>query len=68
MTRTIGQPCDLVESEEDTMKRFEAPRWLDSAFVFLAMGGVFLWQLLTPEYNVLVPVRATSARRLRRSR
>jgi hypothetical protein len=50
------------------MKRFEAPRWLDSAFVFLAMCGVFLWQLLTPEYNVLVPVRATSARRLRRSR
>lgn len=50
------------------MKRVQALKWLDSAFVFVAMCGVFLWQLLAPEYNVLVPVRATSTRRLRRSR
>lgn len=50
------------------MERFTALRWLDLAFVFLAMCGVFIWQFLAPEERVLQPVRAASGRRSRRSR
>lgn len=53
---------------EDTMKRFSALRWFDSAFVFVAMCGVFMWQWLTPEYRVLSPVRVKSRGGSRRSR
>jgi hypothetical protein len=48
------------------MKRFRLWRWVDSALVFVAMGGVFFWQWLTPEYRVLKPARSRSNRRSRR--
>ena len=66
--QTIGQPRDLVNPEGDTMRRSKALKWLDSVFVFVAMSGVFIGQLLTPEYRVLRPVRARSGHRPRRFR
>jgi hypothetical protein len=39
------------------MNRSKALSWLDSAVVFAAMCGAFIWQWLTPEYRVLKPVR-----------
>jgi hypothetical protein len=35
------------------MSRSEALERLDWTVVFVAMCGLFLWQLLTPEYRVL---------------
>jgi hypothetical protein len=50
------------------MKRFTVLRCLDSAFAFVAMCGVFVWQRLTPAYRVLKPARFRANHRLRRSR
>ncbi|HEY0870054.1 MAG TPA: hypothetical protein VGD55_06630 [Acidothermaceae bacterium] len=48
------------------MTRSKPVRWFDSLFVFVGMGWVLLWQLVTPEYRVRVPVRARSSRLLKK--
>ena len=58
----------MRRSSEDTMKRFRVFRWFDSALVFIALSGAFVWQSLTPEYRVLKPVRVRATPRSRRSR
>ena len=50
------------------MTRSKPVRWFDSIFVFVGMGWAFIWQLLTPEYRVPVPVRAKSSPRPQRPR
>ena len=47
------------------MRRAKVPRWFDWAFVFVAMCGAFVWQLVTPELGVMTPVRARPGRRFR---
>jgi hypothetical protein len=50
------------------MTRSKPVRWFDSVFVCVGMAWAFIWQLVTPEYRVPVPVRARFSPRLQRRR
>jgi hypothetical protein len=50
------------------MKRFTVLSFLDSALVFVAACGVFVWHWRTPEYRVLKPARFRANHRSRRWR